>query len=137
MTSRFVSNVLVLIASAVLVTFSLVFPPAVVAWIALGLGSLVAVIVLAAFAMRGRGVGQRIVDVLMILSGAWLIVASRTFSGAPLKWITFGTGALLAFFALVGLVVHEISMELAVRPLARGSSDGRAPASRHDQVPAR
>lgn len=137
MTSRFISNLLVLIVAAVLVSFSLVFGPGVLAWVAFGLGCLVVVVVLAAFPVRGRGLAQRIVDVLIALAGGWVIVASRCFAGAPVKWISFGTGALLAFLALVGLVIHEISMELAVRPLAREPGDGRVRGNMREQAPAR
>lgn len=136
MTSRFVSNVLVLIAGVMLVAFSLVFGSRVLGWVGLGLGCLVVVIVLAAFPVRGRGVPQRIVDALVLVGAGWLIVATRSFSGPPLKWICFGTGATLALLALVGLVAHEVSMELAVRPVLREPGDGWVRTSMREQAPA-
>jgi hypothetical protein len=135
--SRFVSNLIVLIAAATLVAFSLVFRARVLAWIGFGFGCLVVVTVLAAFVARGRGAAQRVVDVMTLSAGGWLIAASRSFAGPPLKWICFGTGVLLAGQAVIGLVVHEISMELALRLMGRESPDGRARASRRDRAPVR
>ncbi|HWF73812.1 MAG TPA: hypothetical protein VG186_10740 [Solirubrobacteraceae bacterium] len=137
MTSRFISNLLVLVIAATLVSFSLVFRPGVLGWLGLGLGCLVVAVVLAAFVARGRGIAQRAIDVLVVLAGGWLIVASRFLGGAALKWVCFGTGALLAVLALVGLVVHEVSMELAVRPLLHDRGDGRVRTGRRERAPAR
>jgi hypothetical protein len=134
---RFVSNLIVMIAAETLVAFALAFRAGVLGWLGFGLGCLVVVVVLAAFVVRGRGVAQRVVDVLIVLAGGWLIVASRSFGGVPLKWISFGTGVLLALLALVGLVVHEVSMELATGPLAREPGDGWVRASMREQAPAR
>jgi hypothetical protein len=137
MTSRFISNLIVLLAAVTLVAFSLVFGPHVLAWLGFGLSCLVVIAILVAFAVRGRGLAQRAVDVLILFAGGWLIVASRTFSGAPLKWICFGTGALLACLALVGLTVHEISMELALRSPVRDRDGGWMRESVRERAPAR
>ncbi|HWC86326.1 MAG TPA: hypothetical protein VG388_07295 [Solirubrobacteraceae bacterium] len=137
MTSRFISNVLVLIAAATTVAFSLAFRPEVLGWLGLALGAFAVAVVLIAFVVTGRGVAQRVVDVLIVLAGGWLIVASRAFAGTAEKWICFGTGALLAILALIGLVVHEISMELALRLPAREPSDGWVRASMPERASAR
>lgn len=124
-----------MIVGMTLVAVSLAFRSGVLGWLAFGLSTLTVTTILAAFPVRGRGLAQRIVDVLIACAGGWLIVASRSFSGVPLKWICFGSAGLLALFALIGLVVHEVSMELWVRPVVRESTNGRAQASLREQAP--
>jgi hypothetical protein len=125
MASRFVSNILVLLAGAALVPFTLSFSPATASWVGLGVGCFVVVTTLVAFPVRGRGNGQRRLDALIALLGVWTIVASRVFDGTTLKWLTLGSGCAFAALAIGGLVVHEVRMELAVRYMQRQAGDGR------------
>lgn len=126
MTSRFISNLTVLLAGAFLVAASLGFGAGALAWLALGMGCVVVVTVLWAFARRGRGIAQRALDAVILVAGAWTIVASRTFHGSTLMWLVFAAGALLTTLAFAALIVHEALLELAVRRAA-GPSNGRAP----------
>ncbi len=71
MASRFISNVTILIAGAVLVSAALGFgATAVVGWIGLGVGCLIAVTLLIAFAVHGRGIPQRAIDGVLALRRA-------------------------------------------------------------------
>ena len=114
MTARFSSNLLTLLAGVFLLAASLGFRPAVIGWLALAVGCLVVIAVLCAFATRGRGRAQRVLDVATLLVGGWSIVAGRAFPPATVKWLTFADGVLLITISLIGLVAHEILVEIAV-----------------------
>lgn len=137
MTSRFASNLVVLLAGATMVAFSLALRPVALGWVGLGLGCMVVLTVILAFLARGRGVAQRVVDGLLVVAGAWTIVAMRSFDGLALKWICFGMGALLASLAVVGLVVHEIAVELALRARMPPWRDAWMPADGRERPDAR
>jgi hypothetical protein len=115
MASRFISNLVVLIAGSFLVTASFAFGSEVLGWVGLAAGCVILLTVLVAFAVRGRGIAQRALDACVVLGGAWSIVAARSFTGGNLKWLTFSEGAMLAFLAVAGLIVHEVQLELCVR----------------------
>lgn len=126
MAPRFGTDLLLLLAGATLAALALVLDPAATGWIALGTGCLAVVTALAGFATSGRGAPQRVIDVCMVLLGGWTIVASRTFGGATVKWLSFGGGAGLVALGAVGLIAHEALMERALRRRpAAVSGDGR------------
>ena len=126
MVFRFASNLLVLIAGAVLTAASLGFGAATAAWVALGVGCFAVVVVLAVFPVAGRGGAQRLVDLCAVVTGAWTIVSSRTFGGVTQHWLVFAEGALLAALGVTGLLVHESLLERAVRQSERPhQGDGR------------
>lgn len=126
MTSRFVSNLLVLLAGALLVCVSLALSVTVSSWVGLGIGAFAALTTLVAFAVRGRGLLQRILDGVLALLSAWTIVAARAFPGeASLKWLMFSSGAAFVALAVQGLVAHEVMLELA---LGRGVQPERGAA---------
>lgn len=120
MTSRFASNLLVLLAGAFLTTASLAMGADVVGWLGLAVGCLVALGTLTAFAARGRGVLQRVLDGIVVTVAAWNVVASRVFVGqSSLRWLMFSAGAALVVLAAEGLVAHEVVMEISLRRAAR------------------
>jgi hypothetical protein len=125
MTSRFISNMTVLLLGAFLIAASLAFHTDVLGWLGLAVGALVVATVLGAFVARGRGAAQRALDACVLLTGAWTIVASRSFAGVDLKWLSFSSGAVMVLFAFVGLIVHEVLMELALRRPMPRFEDGR------------
>jgi hypothetical protein len=126
MTSRFISNLVVLLAGAFLVAASFAFGEEVLGWVGLAVGCVVVLTVLVTFAVRGRGIAQRALDACVVLAGAWTIVAARTFADGTLRWLTFAEGAALAFIAVAGLIVHEVQLELSVRRAeAVREDDGR------------
>lgn len=121
MRSRFVSNLCVLVLAAVLVTLSLTFRPAVVGWLALGLGCAMTVVTLIGFAFGGRGMVQRVLDVLILAIGVWTIVSARAFFGDAVRWLSFSNAVALWALAVLGLIVHEVSVERDVAVLERTS----------------
>jgi uncharacterized membrane protein len=122
---RFASNLTTLLCGAFIVCASFAFGPETIGWLALGVGALVAIVIAAAFATRGRGAAQRAFDVCIFLTGVWMLVASRTFGGADLKWLTFASGAVLILVAFAGLIVHEVLLELRLSRSGAQPSDGR------------
>jgi hypothetical protein len=123
-TSRFVSNLVVLLAGAFLAAASFAFAAAALGWIDVAAGCLAVLVVLAAFTRRGRGPAQRWLDAVAALGSSWAIVAARTFSGATLRWLTFANGVTLLAVGVVALVVHEVYLELAVRRSRALRADG-------------
>jgi hypothetical protein len=114
MTSRFASNLAVLVLAAFLACSSFAFDSSTVGWLALGSGAAILLTIAVAFAMRERGVAQRVFDGLMFLIAVWTIVSSRVFAGSREQWLAFACAAALALLAFAGLVVHEVLMELAL-----------------------
>lgn len=49
--------------------------------------------------------------------GAWQIVQTLVFSTGTSRWLTFANGCALVVFALIGLVMHELSTERVVHAL--------------------
>jgi hypothetical protein len=115
--SRFTTNMLMLLVAGFLITACFAFSPSVIAWLALGGGSAAVLTALVGFAIRGRGAGQRWLDVCVALTGAWMIVASRAYDGPVQRWLSFGGAAALAGYAVIGLVAHELTAD---RHLAGG-----------------
>jgi hypothetical protein len=139
MGARFTSNLLLAVLGGALATFSLVFAPGVTRWVALGTGCAAVVIALAGFAIRGRGPGQRSLDVIVVVLGAWTIVASCAFTGHTLRWLSFSEGAGLALLAVSGLISHQVlvARELRLAVAAWKARDTRPPTELRQPVPAR
>jgi hypothetical protein len=114
-TSRFASNLALVVAGSVLACAALGLTAEAAARVALGLGVLALLAVLIAFAFRGRGPVQRCFDAAAIAAGAWTIVAASVSGGTTAMWLAFANGCLLALIGLGGLVAHETTMELALR----------------------
>ena len=133
MAARFSSNMLALLAGALLTCCALSMRPYIAAWIGLGAGAAIALVTLIAFATRGRGTVQRWLDVLIGALAAWTIVASRAFApGSGLKWLMFASGVGFVFLAVEGLIAHEVVAELSLRR-ASGAAVPLDPASAVDQ----
>ncbi|HLH14473.1 MAG TPA: hypothetical protein VKV16_06755 [Solirubrobacteraceae bacterium] len=125
MSSRFVSNLIVLLCGGFLIAASLAFNSAVIGWLGLGVGALVTATLLCAFALRGRGIAQRTFDGFLFAAAAWTIVASRCFAGVTLKWLMFSSGAVAVLLALSGLIVHEVLTQMALRSRLETRTDAR------------
>lgn len=136
MRSRFASNLFVLLAGAFLAPVRFAFEAPAVKWLVFGLGAACLIVVALAFLVRGRGSAQRLLDLLIVATGAWTVVSSLTYAPATVGWLALGEGGTLAILAAIGLCLHEARMERAVGQLAvvpdgdRGSSNGKV-----DSVP--
>ena len=132
MTARFASNLIALIAGALLVSTALAFGDGTESWIALGLGCAAVLAAAGAFPLPGRGAGQRVIDVCIALAGVWTIVASRAFDGQALHWLAFSAGVGIAALGTVGLVLHESLLERTVHSASaivglQAQGDGQVP----------
>jgi len=108
--SRFASNLTLLVLAAIGVTTSLTFSPAVVGWVGLGVGCAVTAGTLIAFAFRGRGLVQRMLDLTIVVLGAWMIVSARVFTGSSLRWQSFAEAAAVFGLTTLGLIAHEVEL---------------------------
>lgn len=118
MPARFASNLLIALLGGALAACSLLFAPSVVRWMGLGVGCAAVVITLAGFAVRGRGLGQCSLDLVIAPLGAWTILSSCSYTGTELRWLSFSAGAALAGLAVVGLISHEVVTERELRRAA-------------------
>ena len=126
---RFVSNVLVVIAGALLAGIAFAVDSDLLGWLAFGVGCGALLVVLAAFPVRGRGTLQRVLDLVAMLVAAWTIVASRSFGGSALSWWTLCEGAALFTLGIAGLLSGELEVRAALRrllssPAARPATHG-------------
>jgi hypothetical protein len=126
MTARFSSNLATLLAGAFLTSAALGFAPRTVAWLGFAVGCCVTAVVLVAFAMPGRGLAQRVLDVALTLLAVWTIVASRCFAGVTVHWLSFGCGIGFVVLAGIALVVHEALLEIAIERTVVLHDDGHA-----------
>ncbi len=139
MPARFASNLLVVLLGGWLAVARFALPAGPTRWLTLGTGCAVTAGVALAFLFRGRGVFQRSLDVVMILTGAWTIVAAVTFFGPVGRALTLGEGCAFAGLGLLGLIWHEVLMEIAVRRPSLSAQDGHgaAPLARPEPIAAR
>jgi hypothetical protein len=125
---RFLSNMFVVIAGALLLTASSAVRLSVLSWLALAAGCAVAVVLLVAFPVRGRGNIQRRFDVATMAIAVWTIVAARSLSSGELNWWILGDAS--AFFALGigGLLSGQLELRAALSRLMTtpASPDGLA-----------
>lgn len=114
MSIRYLSN----LALAVVAGFGIVafqaFSPAVYAWLAFGSGIAIFTIALATAAID-RGKAQRALSALAAVAGGWIIVSSLVFASTTVVWLGFSGAAAVAVLAGVGLTLHELRDERALR----------------------
>jgi peptidoglycan/LPS O-acetylase OafA/YrhL len=114
MSPRFISNVALAIAGAIVVVASQTFTSSVTGWVTFGV-SLGALALLALVQLdRNRGRMQRLLDAGIGGLALWSAVASVVYTGTTLTWLSFGEGLGFVGLALVGLVAHELKTERVV-----------------------
>jgi len=130
-TSRFTVHLLALNAGALIVVSALAFGPRAAAWITLGLGAVVLLGALTGFAQADQGLAARSTEVLLVLAGAWTIVACRAFSGAgAVRWTCLADGILIWGLGGLGLIAHEALVQGRLRRLRDAQRHRREPAPR-------
>lgn len=127
MSPRFTTNLLLAVLGGTLLTASLTFGASNAGWIALGAGAAAFAIAAVGFADLRRGAGQRWLDVLVALIGAWTVVESRVFEDGVLRWTSFGAGGALAVLAVLGLVLHERDRQATIAALTATVERDREP----------
>jgi heme exporter protein D len=118
MSTRFVTNVLLALASGFVIVATQAFSPHIVGWLAFAVTGVVVLAMTAATALlRRRGLVQRTLDAIVAVLAGWAIVESLVFSGSPMVWLSFGTAAAMLAIAVAGLTQHELSTERVVHTL--------------------
>jgi hypothetical protein len=117
MSQRFISNVALGIAGAVVVVSTQAFTPHTTGWVTFGV-SLGALALLALLQRDRAGArSQRMLDIEVGLLAVWSAVASVVYTGTTLRWLSFGEGAGFVALAVAGLIVHELRTERVVHEL--------------------
>jgi hypothetical protein len=122
MSTRYLSNAALGVAGGFLVVASQAFTQPSIEWLALGIGIL-AVVLSAGIALKGRGNVQRGLDVLVAAVGAWTIVETLIFTASTNTWLGFSSGAAFVALALAGLTYHELSTERVVHSFEISDSE--------------
>jgi peptidoglycan/LPS O-acetylase OafA/YrhL len=123
LSSRFITNLLVLLAGGFVVVSSQSFSAHTTGWIAFGV-ALGVLGMIAASQNRRRGNSQRALDAITGLLAIWSVVASVVFDASALTWLSFGDALGLAGLAIIGLCTHELSTERVVHRFAIPEHDG-------------
>jgi hypothetical protein len=111
---RYLSNLaLAGVAGFEIVAFQ-AFSPGVYSWLAFGGGIAIVTIALAAGAVD-PGKAQRVLNALAAAAGGWIIVSSLVFANSTVVWLGFSAAAAVAVLAVVGLTLHELRDERALR----------------------
>ncbi len=122
MSTRYLSNAALGVAGGFLVVASQAFTYPTFEWLALAIG-IVAVVLSAGIAIKGRGRVQRGLDLLTAAVGAWTIVETLVFSANTNIWLGFASGAAFVALALTGLTLHELSTERVVHSFEISNSE--------------
>src|SRR5262249_12640072 len=114
MSQRFMSNVALAVAGAVVVVSTQAFATNTAGWVTFGV-SLGALALLAMANRERAGVGiQWILDAEIALLALWSAVASVVYSGETLKWLSFAEGLAFVGLGIAGLILHEVRTERVV-----------------------
>jgi hypothetical protein len=125
MSQRFISNVALAIAGAIVVVASQTFTPSHTGWLTFGV-SLGALALLAVVRRdRARGRVQRMLDAGTGALALWAAVASVVFTGTTLTWLSFTEAIGFVGLAIVGLVAHELKTERIVHEFEAIPADAR------------
>jgi uncharacterized membrane protein len=120
---RFISWLAVGVAAAFLVVATAAFPLPTIAWLAfsIGIGTLV---VSAGIAYASRNQVASLVTALVTAAvGLWTIVASLVYSLSTVQNLAFAGALAIGGLALVGLTVHEFSVERVARAVQQDSAE--------------
>lgn len=125
MSQRFISNVALAIAGAVVVVSSQAFSASVTGWLMFGISLGVLALLAVAQRDRARGGIQRLLDVGIGVLALWSAVASVVYSGMTLTWMSFAEGLGFVALGVVGLIAHEMQTERVVHSLETVPTDAR------------
>ena len=125
MSQRFISNVALAIAGAVVVVASQALSSSLTGLLTFGV-SLGALVLLAVVQRdRARGRLQRMLDVATGALALWSAVASVVYTGTTLTWLSFGEAIGFVALGVAALVAHELSTERIVHAFEAIPADAR------------
>jgi hypothetical protein len=114
---RFISNLALALAGAVVVVSSQAFSSNVTGWVTFGvsLGALALLAVVERDRMGDRA--QMLLDAGIGLLAIWSVIASVIYNARTLTWLSLAEGLGYVAFAVAGLGLHEVEDERAVHAL--------------------
>ena len=125
MSQRFISNVALAIAGAVVVVSSQALSSSLTGWVTFGV-SLGALALLAVVQRdRARGRIQSGLDAGTGVLALWSAVASVVYTGSTLTWLSLAEGIGFVGLAAAGLVAHELRTERIVHQFEAIPADTR------------
>ena len=127
MRTHFISRLALLLVAGFLVVASQVWTGGTLEWLFIA-GGAVMILTALADAVREHA-GQRALDGLIVLLGAWTVVEAIIFDGTDLKWWSFASAAALAALIVIGLIVHESNTERVVHELSVTTGRTHEPAT--------
>ena len=130
MSTRYLTNLFMLLVAATLVVFTQAFAVGAVTTLVFAFGIGLTVLSIASAAMPTTRT-QRVIGGLGTLLGVWTIIESLIFSPTPAIWIGFADALGFVGLALIGLIVHELRTERVVHAL-EVREHAPAPAERAD-----
>ena len=125
MSERFISNVALAIAGAVVVVASQAFSSTLTGWLTFGVSLGVLALLAVVQRDRARGRLQRMLDVATGALALWSAVASVVYTGTTLTWLSFGEAIGFVALGVAGLVAHELSTERIVHAFDAIPADAR------------
>lgn len=130
LSSRFVVDIVTVLAGAFLAVASLTFAPTAAAWTAFGV-FVGLVLVGGAGLVLDRHLDGRILHGLLVVVAVWSLIAALVFSAGTVAWLAFAGAVAAVVLGVADLAAHEVTTERVVHQLdvttARGVED-RVPA---------
>ena len=126
LSSRFLLDILFVVAGAFLVVASMAWSAGTAGWTAFGVSAGVTVLAAASAALAKKA-SRRFGHGLLGLVALWSLAAALAFSGTALTWLVFADAIAVGVLALADLTAHEATSERIVHQLeVRDTSrDGR------------
>jgi hypothetical protein len=122
MSSRYLSNLAIIVAAGFLVVVTQAFAAPAVAWLTFGIAMGVTAVSLYMVA-SAKGITQLAIGGVGAALGAWTIVASLVFAPTTVLWLGFASAIAYVGLGLIGLTIHELTTERVVHSL--GVTDDR------------
>jgi len=126
LSSRFLLDILFVVAGAFLVVASMAWSAGTAGWTAFGVSAGVTLLAATSAAMA-KTASRRLGHGLLGLVALWSLAAALAFSGTALTWLVFADAIAVGVLALADLTAHEATSERIVHQLeVRDTSrDGR------------
>jgi hypothetical protein len=116
LSSRFILDVLFILAAAFLAVAAMTWTAGVAGWTAFGVSAGI-VIIAAASAVLTRQRARKLGHGLVSLAALWSLVAALAFNGTVLTWLVFADAIAVGVLALADLTAHEATTEKVVHQL--------------------
>lgn len=115
MSTRYLSNLALILAAGFLVVATQAWAPPAAAGITFGVAIGFTVIGLAMLAHRVTV--QRVLAGLVTVIGAWTVIASLVFVPTTALWLGFASALAVVALSVIGMTAHELTTERVVHSL--------------------